>query len=35
MLPIRYQHTLAGITADHLHGFFVGWPSPPSPAEET
>jgi ribosomal protein S18 acetylase RimI-like enzyme len=28
---IRYTDSLAGITADHLHGFFVGWPHPPSP----
>ncbi|MFV9505173.1 MAG: GNAT family N-acetyltransferase [Oscillochloridaceae bacterium umkhey_bin13] len=31
-MNIRYQHTLEDVNADHLHGFFVGWPSPPSPA---
>lgn len=31
-MTIRYQHTLEGVTADQLHGFFVGWPQPPSPA---
>lgn len=29
---IRYQDTLEGVTAGQLRGFFVGWPSPPSPA---
>ena len=29
---ITYIHSLAGITSDHLKGgFFVGWPSHPSP----
>lgn len=28
---IHYTDTLKGITIDHLHGFFVGWPNPPSP----
>lgn len=28
---IIYQHTLEHVSADHLHGFFVGWPNPPSP----
>jgi ribosomal protein S18 acetylase RimI-like enzyme len=28
---IRYTDSLVGITADQLHGFFVGWPHPPSP----
>lgn len=27
---ISYRHDLDGITADQLHGFFEGWPSPPS-----
>ena len=27
---IHYQQTLAGITAEKLHGFFEGWPNPPS-----
>jgi ribosomal protein S18 acetylase RimI-like enzyme len=26
-----YSETVAGITPAHLHGFFVGWPNPPSP----
>lgn len=29
---ISYQTTLDGVTAESLQGFFVGWPSPPSPA---
>ena len=28
---VRYQATLDGIDAGDLHGFFVGWPNPPSP----
>lgn len=28
---IRYTDSPAGVTADQLHGFFVGWPDPPSP----
>ncbi|MFN8594045.1 MAG: GNAT family N-acetyltransferase [Thermomicrobiales bacterium] len=28
---IRIQENLNGITPRHLEGFFVGWPSPPSP----
>jgi ribosomal protein S18 acetylase RimI-like enzyme len=28
---IRYATSPAGITADMLGGFFVGWPNPPSP----
>lgn len=28
---IDYVHSTEGITADQLHGFFVGWPNPPSP----
>jgi ribosomal protein S18 acetylase RimI-like enzyme len=28
---IRYTRVAKGITADKLRGFFVGWPSPPSP----
>ncbi len=28
---IDYQYNLSGISAQHLHGFFVGWPSPPTP----
>lgn len=27
---ISYRHDLDGITADHLDGFFDGWPSPPT-----
>jgi hypothetical protein len=34
-MNIRYQHTFESVADDHLHGFFVGWPQPPSPAEET
>jgi ribosomal protein S18 acetylase RimI-like enzyme len=29
---ISYIDTLAGIRAEQLDGFFVGWPNPPSPA---
>lgn len=29
---ITYTHSLDGITADKLNGFFVGWPNPPNPA---
>lgn len=29
---IEYTETLDSITADDLHGFFVGWPNPPTPA---
>ena len=28
---ITYTDSLAGITADKLTGFFVGWPNPPKP----
>lgn len=28
---IEYLDSVEGITADQLHGFFVGWPNPPSP----
>jgi ribosomal protein S18 acetylase RimI-like enzyme len=27
---ITYAHSLEGITPEHLHGFFEGWPNPPS-----
>ena len=27
---IEYTTSLEGVTPDHLEGFFVGWPSPPS-----
>lgn len=27
---IRYTDSLDGVSADRLHGFFVGWPAPPS-----
>jgi ribosomal protein S18 acetylase RimI-like enzyme len=30
-LVIEYTARLDGIEARHLKGFFVGWPSPPSP----
>jgi GNAT superfamily N-acetyltransferase len=29
---ISYIDSIAGITAEQLQGFFVGWPNPPSPA---
>jgi len=28
---IGYRDTPAGIGPEHLNGFFVGWPNPPSP----
>lgn len=28
---IRYVGTLEGVSAEHLHGFFEGWPEPPTP----
>ena len=28
---IRYTHSLEGVSASMLTGFFVGWPNPPSP----
>ncbi len=28
---IDYVYSSEGITANQLHGFFVGWPNPPSP----
>ncbi len=28
---ITYIDSVEGITANQLHGFFVGWPNPPSP----
>lgn len=28
---IDYLYSAAGITPQQLHGFFVGWPNPPSP----
>jgi ribosomal protein S18 acetylase RimI-like enzyme len=28
---VVYTDSLEGITPDHLKGFFVGWPNPPSP----
>jgi ribosomal protein S18 acetylase RimI-like enzyme len=30
-MPITYTDTLDHLTADHLRGFFVGWPTPPTP----
>jgi ribosomal protein S18 acetylase RimI-like enzyme len=29
---ITYSESVEGLTAEHLRGFFVGWPDPPSPA---
>ncbi len=31
-MDIRYTDDLDRISAAHLHGFFVGWAQPPSPA---
>ena len=28
---IHYTDSTQNITSKHLHGFFVGWPNPPSP----
>lgn len=28
---IEYSHSTGDITADQLHGFFVGWSNPPTP----
>jgi ribosomal protein S18 acetylase RimI-like enzyme len=28
---IHYTDSIEGITPGNLHGFFVGWPNPPSP----
>ena len=28
---IEYVYSVEEITAAQLHGFFVGWPNPPSP----
>ena len=28
---LTFQTTLAGMTPGHLHGFFGGWPNPPTP----
>ena len=28
---IRYVDTVEGVMPEHLNGFFVGWPEPPSP----
>lgn len=28
---ITYLDSAAGVRADQLHGFFVGWPNPPAP----
>jgi GNAT superfamily N-acetyltransferase len=30
-VAIRYTDELTGVEAQHLHGFFVGWPQPMSP----
>jgi ribosomal protein S18 acetylase RimI-like enzyme len=29
---INYIDTIAGIAAEHVQGFFIGWSNPPSPA---
>ena len=31
-LDIEFVESTEGITPDQLHGFFEGWPDPPSPA---
>jgi ribosomal protein S18 acetylase RimI-like enzyme len=31
MINIRYVEDAAGVASEHLAGFFVGWPNPPSP----
>jgi ribosomal protein S18 acetylase RimI-like enzyme len=31
MAIIRYIDSVESISADNLHGFFVGWPNPPAP----
>ncbi|MBN1873740.1 MAG: GNAT family N-acetyltransferase [Anaerolineae bacterium] len=28
---MEYLNSTEGITPDHLHGFFVNWPNPPTP----
>ncbi|HEU0303212.1 MAG TPA: GNAT family N-acetyltransferase [Gaiellaceae bacterium] len=30
-MAVEYTTELAGVEPEHLHGFFEGWPSPPSP----
>ena len=30
-VPIEYTTSLEGVAAEHLAGFFAGWPKPPSP----
>jgi ribosomal protein S18 acetylase RimI-like enzyme len=30
-MNVVYQENLEGIRPNHLEGFFVGWPNPPSP----
>ena len=32
MINIRYVEDAVGVASEHLAGFFVGWPNPPSPA---
>jgi ribosomal protein S18 acetylase RimI-like enzyme len=32
MINIRYVENAVGVASEHLAGFFVGWPNPPSPA---
>ncbi|MBO0770545.1 MAG: GNAT family N-acetyltransferase [Actinobacteria bacterium] len=31
---MRYTSSLAGVTPEHLAGFFHGWPAPPSPQRQ-
>jgi ribosomal protein S18 acetylase RimI-like enzyme len=30
-MAVVYTNSLAGVTPEHLVGFFVGWPNPPGP----
>lgn len=30
-MAVVYTNSLAGVTPEHLGGFFVGWPNPPGP----
>jgi len=30
-VSVEYTTSLDGVAPEHLHGFFEGWPSPPSP----
>lgn len=30
-MAVEYTTSLAGVAPEHLHGFFEGWPNPPTP----